>query len=308
MLKNRNDLCCPCCKSTLVLNRKGIFCSKLTCLHSQSTSGFNIINDVPILVSTVGSDTLINQNDIKSLVSRKNTLSQKLKSIFSRNKLTESNFTQFIRNINSSNKTNPKILVIGSGEKGNSSQTLWQNKNLVLTGVDVYISPTVNFVVDAHYLPFADNSFDGVVIQAVLEHVVEPIEVVAEIHRVLKAEGVVYSETPFIQFVHEGAYDFTRFTVLGHRYLFKKFSLIAFGPLNGIESSLAWAIRQFLYSIFGYRRFISVISASLFIILKPLALLESKNSRFDSCSGSYFLGKKSTHQISHSDIIDHYKR
>ena len=35
--------------------------------------------------------------------------------------------------------------------------------------------------------------------------------------------GIVYAETPFMQQVHEGAYDFTRYTVLGHRYLFKKF-------------------------------------------------------------------------------------
>ena len=70
---------------------------------------------------------------------------------------------------------------------------------------------------DAHDLPFVDAAFDAAVIQAVLEHVVDPQRVVAELHRVLREDGVLYSEVPFMQQVHEGAYDFTRYTDLGHR-------------------------------------------------------------------------------------------
>ncbi len=47
-----------------------------------------------------------------------------------------------------------------------------------------------------------------------------------EIHRVLKDDGIVYADTPFMQQVHEGAYDFTRFTLSGHRWLFKNFALL----------------------------------------------------------------------------------
>jgi len=57
--------------------------------------------------------------------------------------------------------------------------------------------------------------FDAVWIQAVLEHVLDPVRVVAEIHRVLRPGGLVYSEIPFMQEVHEGAYDFTRFRLSG---------------------------------------------------------------------------------------------
>jgi len=56
-------------------------------------------------------------------------------------------------------------------------------------------------------------------VQAGLEHVRDLWQVVAEIHRVLKDDGLVYAETPFMQQVHEGPYDFTRFTESGHRYL-----------------------------------------------------------------------------------------
>jgi ubiquinone/menaquinone biosynthesis C-methylase UbiE len=68
-------------------------------------------------------------------------------------------------------------------------------------------------VADGHQLPIADGSVDGVWIQAVLEHVLDPSIVVQEIHRVLTPGGVVYAETPFMQPVHEGAYDFTRFSL-----------------------------------------------------------------------------------------------
>ena len=62
---------------------------------------------------------------------------------------------------------------------------------------------------------------------------VEPEKVVAEIYRVLKENGIVYAETPFMQQVHEGAYDFTRYTVLGHRYLFRQFHALSIGGNKG---------------------------------------------------------------------------
>ena len=70
---------------------------------------------------------------------------------------------------------------------------------------------------------------------------------VAEIHRVMKASGYVYAETPFMQQVHEGAYDFTRFTVLGHRYLFKDFDSIIIGGNGGSGEVLSWSIKHFVW-------------------------------------------------------------
>ena len=74
----------------------------------------------------------------------------------------------------------------------------------------------------AHYLPFKDETFDGVWIQAVLEHVVSPETVVKEIFRVVKNHGLIHSEIPFMQQIHMGKNDFTRYTASGHRFLFKK--------------------------------------------------------------------------------------
>ena len=74
---------------------------------------------------------------------------------------------------------------------------------------------------NAETLPFPDASFDLVIAVAVLEHVADPFRCVAEMRRVLAPSGHVYAVTPFLQPVHMGAYDFTRFTPIGHRRLFR---------------------------------------------------------------------------------------
>ena len=86
------------------------------------------------------------------------------------------------------------------------------NPAIELVETDVSFGPRTALICDAHNIPFAEGSFDGVVAQAVLEHVLDPYSCVAEIYRVLKPAGLVYVETPFMQQVHMGRYDFTRFT------------------------------------------------------------------------------------------------
>ena len=100
-----------------------------------------------------------------------------------------------------------KVLVVGGGSIGNGMDDLYSGR-FDLIGTDVYPSPNIALICDGHKLPFLSGTFDAVVIQAVLEHVVEPDRVTTEIHRVLKAGGLVFAETPFMQQVHERAYDF----------------------------------------------------------------------------------------------------
>src|SRR6202012_1790690 len=100
-----------------------------------------------------------------------------------------------------------------------------------------------------HRLLLADQSVDGVWIQAVLEHVLDPQQVVAEIHRVLRPSGLVYAETPFMQQVHEGPYDFTRFTQSGHRWLFRHFEQIDAGAVTGAGTAAIWSLRYLIRAL-----------------------------------------------------------
>lgn len=263
---------------------------------------------IPVLVSDLRCDTVCDPEKTDSYVpGREGKLRGLKKRLFEESRTTNSNCREFVHRVKALSET-PAILVIGSGEKGNGTATLWGDETLEIHGIDIYASETVDAICDAHYLPLASNHYDGVWVQAVLEHVVEPVRVVSEIHRVLRENGIVYAETPFMQQVHEGAYDFTRFTVLGHRYLFRKFRMIAMGGIGGPETVLAWSLRYFAWALTRSRSVARIVGAAFDILLRPFAYLMSTASLHDSPSASFFLGAKSEETtLTHKELIALYK-
>ena len=231
-----------------------------------------------------------------------------LKKIFSgESPITKRNCFLFVEELFKGGSSS-KVLVIGSGEKGSGTDALWNRSGVEIHGIDIYASDCTDVVGDAHYLPFGDGIYDGVWIQAVLEHVVEPNVVVGEIYRVLREGGVVYAETPFMQQVHEGAYDFTRFTVLGHRYLFRKFEAIDFGGNRGAETVLSWSIRYFVWALTRSKKVARVFGVFSQLLLRPFSSLMSKASLFDASSGVYFMGRKRCgYDVSHKELVALYK-
>lgn len=129
-----------------------------------------------------------------------------------------------------------KVLIIGGGSVGHGCETIYKKSKALgidLYSLEVYAPPSVNFLADAHVLPFLVNYFDLVIIQAVLEHVSDLIQSVSEIYRLLDSEGIVYSEVLFMQSVHEGASDLYRFSLSVHKYLFFHFNMIRAGVPHG---------------------------------------------------------------------------
>jgi hypothetical protein len=129
--------------------------------------------------------------------------------------------------------------------------------------------------------------------------------VVAEIERVLKPNGVVYAETPFMQQVHEGAYDFTRFTELGHRWLWRRFTTIARGPLGGPGLSLYWATRYFLRGLLRSRRIADILSIPFMSFALADRLMKVPDM-IDGASGAFFLGRKRPNAIGLDAIVSEY--
>jgi len=199
-----------------------------------------------------------------------------------------------------------QVLIVGGGSIGQGMQPLYDDPRVALVAFDIYASPSVQFVADGHSIPLPDSEFDLVIVQAVLEHVLEPDRVVAEIHRVLKNDGIVYSEIPFMQQVHEGAYDFTRYTESGHRYLFRKFGLIKSGATAGAGTQLLWSLDFFFRSLFRSYN-VGKIVKLFFCWLQLLDKLIPDRYNIDSASGVFFLGKKRTFAISADEIVTHYK-
>jgi len=205
----------------------------------------------------------------------------------------------------------PRVLIVGGSIEGQGMEALTTNAAFQLVATDVSFGPFTTLICDAHDIPFADETFDGVVVQAVLEHVVDPRRCVEEIRRVLKRHGVVYAETPFMQQVHMGRYDFTRFTHSGHRRLFREFDEIASGPVCGPGMALAWSYQYFLLSF--------TTSKALRAVMRGFAALTSfylkyfdyylihKPAAFDAASGYYFMGRKEDRTLSDRQLLAYYK-
>jgi SAM-dependent methyltransferase len=205
----------------------------------------------------------------------------------------------------------PRVLVIGASILGEGMQSLAETATIELVETDASFGPRTQLICDAHDIPFADESFDGVIAQAVLEHVVDPYRCCAEIHRVLKKRGLIYAETPFIQQVHGGRYDFTRFTHLGHRRLFRRFEEIDGGAVSGPGTALAWSYQYFLLSFTAVPRLRSLIR--LFTRLTAFYLkyvdyfLIDTSGTLDAASGYYFLGRKAEQVLPDRELIKLYR-
>jgi SAM-dependent methyltransferase len=177
---------------------------------------------------------------------------------------------------------------------------------------DVAFGPLTQVICDAHDIPLPDESVDAVVLQAVLEHVLDPARVVAEVCRVLKPDGIVYAETPFLQPAHATPYDFQRFTFIGYRRLFASFSKIDFGPVGGPGQALGWQYENAALCLSSRRE----IRAMIYLLvrwtgfwLKHLDVMLNRNPHALHCAfGLYFLGQMRPAAFSDSEIIDECRR
>jgi SAM-dependent methyltransferase len=187
---------------------------------------------------------------------------------------------------------------------------LLSSPDVDVLATDVQLVPNVAVVCDGHDLPFVDGSFDGVICQAVLEHVLDPQRVADEIWRVLSPDGLVYSEVPFLWPVHAGAFDFMRFTHLGHRRMWRRFDEISSGADNGPGVALGLSIWYFVTSIAPRRlRPLTTRLVSLFFFwLKELdPWLVKRPASLDAAAGTFFLGSRREAPLEDREIVNGYR-
>lgn len=203
------------------------------------------------------------------------------------------------------------VLVVGCGcQRQWLDHRLGSSSSIQIVYTDIDIAADVDLFCDGHDLPFVDDVFDAVVTTAVLEHVMYPERVAAEIIRVLKVGGLLYSELPFMQQVHEGAYDFTRYTMSGHRRLFNRISEIESGMVAGPGTVLVWSIEHFVIAFIGRSRLRNIAKAIIRIFFGWFKyfdlLLVNKPAALDGASCTYLLGIKSDDHVPDSEIIERY--
>lgn len=129
---------------------------------------------------------------------------------------------------------------------------------------------------DAHALPFADNTFDGVVCETLLEHVLEPERVIAEMERILKPGGQIYILMPFLFAFHAAPNDFSRLTHRGLAHRMKAFDIKSLRPFSGPASALNNILVDFfaLVCSLGSRRLYRLFSIAFLPVFAPIKYLD----------------------------------
>jgi SAM-dependent methyltransferase/uncharacterized protein YbaR (Trm112 family) len=302
---------CPACRGRLFRSK-----DELRCANPACGTPYPIVDNVPVLIND--DESLFRRADF---VERRNTTfdlsrsrcKQWVDSVLpplGRNLKAKQNF-QRLAGMLLERSPRPVVLVVGGSILGQGIEALVSRPGIELVETDVTFGPRTKLVCDAHDLPFDDNVFDGVVIQAVLQYVPDPARCVREIERVLKPRGLVYAETAFMQQVVHGRYDFTRFTHLGIRRLFRHFQEKGSGPVAGPGMALAWACHFFLLSFASSKAARSLIHATARLTLFWLkyfdGLLLNRPGAYDAASGFFFLGERAAGCLPDRQLIGLYR-
>lgn len=306
----RDALVCPRCRGPLAgALPAGLRCASMAC--ALSAQAFPVVAGQPALIDFDAS--VISRAQLESLggtsaVERQGARGRlgAIRALATPRNHAAERCTELMRTALQGRTQRPLVLVVGGGTVGQSAEPLYADPAIDVLGFDVYASAHTSCIADGHQIPLADGSVDAVLVQAVLEHVLEPARVVAEIHRVLRADGLVYAETPFLQAVHEGPWDFTRFTESGHRWLFRAFERLDSGVVAGPGLVTSWALDHLVR---GWTRS-RLLGQAARLASSWLAAFDRfvpESLATDGASCVYFYGRRSEHTLTPHEIIAHYR-
>lgn len=311
-----DNLACPACKTALG-HQQGI---ELICPNPVCSAAYPIINGCPVLINDANSVFAISDfthgavttMDLRADAEKPQDLVSTVKRVLARleppisKDVKDFSPDDAIDTATSAFGRSPLTLVIGAGDA-----QIKPDSEAELVYSDVALGSLTQLICDAHDIPFPDNYFDAVVANSVLEHVADPYRCADEIHRVLKPKGFVYAITPFMQQVHMGRYDFTRFTHLGHRRLFRRFDEERSGVANAQATALAWSIERYFAGfsdnplIYSRMRTLARFVGLPFLLFDRM--MAGKRGAFDAASAYYFFGRKSERTLSDREIIRAYR-
>lgn len=259
-------------------------------LDSDNGQSYPVFNGVPIFLQDVDHEFFSNP----AMVSEYNRKDSLLRKIYSKVKrflyydFRNQNCTELLRKFDQFSE-DAVLLGIGGGPSR-------AHKNL--TNLNISNFPNVEVVADAHYLPYADNSVDGVVIEAVIEHLYNPLAAIKEIFRVLKPGGIVLSITPFLQPYHGYPHHYQNLTLTGHKYYYSSNGFVVEDSGTAIGPTFALIILNSKYFLHYFPKGINILLGSLYIgfsmlFLKPLDFFINRSQKAHLiCSATYVFAKK----------------
>jgi SAM-dependent methyltransferase len=119
--------------------------------------------------------------------------------------------------------------------------------------IDLVAVPGVDVAADAGLLPFAQDRFQRIECDAVLEHVRDPERVMREINRVLAPGGYLHIVTPFCHPFHEYPKDFRRYTIDGLKQIAGPMEVVAAGWRTGPTATLLVTTIEFVKLLLPFR-------------------------------------------------------
>lgn len=303
-------VCCPVCRSQLRIARERCECTSAACGASYPR-----LRGIPVLIDEASSvftiEGVLNEEPtfFKPRVKLRRRISACLPS--TSHNLSGNRVVSAIRRRLHDLARPSRVLVVGGGDDGPGMEILRDDPGIEIVETDVMLCERTSVICDCHSLPFEDDSFDAVVAQAVLQHVLDAHRCVDEMHRVLRPGGLVYADTPFMQQVHGRELDFTRYSLVGCRRLFQRFREIDAGLSGGPGMALAWSLRYFCLSFFSGKRSRAVVSGlarCLFFWLRYFDyFLVHKESALDAAAAFYFVGEKIDEPITGGATIASYR-
>lgn len=303
-------LACPACRSTLATADERPVCRNTRCrLHDQP---FDLLDGKPVLIDFTRSilvrDQVVASGGASVLQRDDGWRATVFRLLDGDNPVAPHYGRRIVADLEAlagPGRRRPRILIIGGGRLSAGAQELYRSPRVDVVAFDIYASPHVAFLADAHQIPVLDASFDAVWIQAVLEHVVQPEVVVDEIRRVLGPGGLVFADTPFLWPVHELAWDFTRYTASGHRWLFRRFDAVAAGTSSGPGTVFVLAIRH-LVAALTRSSVIGRLASLPFFWIRCLDRWCEPRRRLDSAGGLFFFGRRRDREMTPAELVRFY--
>ena len=170
-----------------------------------------------------------------------------------------------------SNALSGILLDLGCGNK--PYKNLFTNVSKYI-GVDIenpghdHSKEDIDVYYDGKTLPFNQEHFDSVFFSEVLEHVFNADEILDEIHRVLKKDGIILLTVPFIWDEHEVPNDFGRYTTFGIQHLLEKhkFEIIEIEKTgNFFEVLVQLFIHYLRHLLYSPNKYINLLINLIFI-------------------------------------------
>lgn len=135
------------------------------------------------------------------------------------------------------------VLDVGGGERFQKWLTKYKPlfKDCDYKTLDYDPESSADVVGDIHNIPLEPGTIDAIICHSVLEHVMNPIKAVEELHRILRSGGKIFVHVPSIYPYHarKGHYpDYWRFFDDTLIFLFKDFSKVELVKRGGYFKAL----------------------------------------------------------------------